>query len=84
MGTLAFKSGLALGEMVRQGDIGAEELLEYYLGRVSRFNPDLNAVIQTIEEPARERARDLGFPSSSVWSNATKGCCGWRMPQTAV
>ena len=53
MGTLAFKSGLALGEMVRRGDIGAEELLEYYLGRVSRFNPDLNAVIQMIEESAR-------------------------------
>jgi hypothetical protein len=32
MGTLGFKSGLALGEMIRQGDIGAEELLEYYLG----------------------------------------------------
>ena len=58
MGTLAFKSGLALGEMVRRGDIGAEELLEYYLGRVSRFNPDLNAVIQMIEESARERARE--------------------------
>lgn len=58
MGTLGFKSGLALGEMIRKGEIGAEELLEYYLKRVSRFNPKLNAVIQMIEDSARERARD--------------------------
>ena len=46
MTDLHFRSASALASELRQGRIGARELLEHFLARVDRFNPTLNAIIQ--------------------------------------
>ena len=53
MTILAFESGLQLAERLKQGDLSALELLDYFLDRVHRFNPQLNAIIEIQEEEAR-------------------------------
>jgi amidase len=40
------------------GEIGAEELLDHYLGRIGKYNTDLNAIIWMDESGARARAKD--------------------------
>ena len=57
MSELAFKSATELAEMIQAKAISALELLEHYLERVERFNPDLNAVIVLDVERARARAK---------------------------
>ena len=44
--------------MIKRREIGAEELLQLYLDRVQRFNPDLNAIIIMDIERALIRARE--------------------------
>ena len=56
MTTLAHESGLQLAKRLNTGDLSALELLDYFLGRVGRFNPELNAIIELQEEEARARA----------------------------
>ncbi len=56
---LTFASAAGLTAALRQGRVGALELLEHYLARVERHNPALNAIIFMQEEAARERARSL-------------------------
>jgi amidase len=53
---LHFRSASALASELRQGRIGARELLEHFLTRVDRFNPTLNAIIQQDRDGARSRA----------------------------
>jgi len=53
MTTLAFESGLQLAERLKQDELSAVELLDYFLDRVRRFNPQLNAIIELQEEEAR-------------------------------
>ncbi|MFP3981624.1 MAG: amidase, partial [Desulfobacterales bacterium] len=45
------------------------ELLEYYLERVQRFNPQLNAIVQTCPESARKQAKkaDAALARGEVW-----------------
>jgi amidase len=50
----AFQSATMLAQRLRDGDFSARELLEYFLDRVDRFNPALNAIV--VDD--RERARD--------------------------
>ena len=56
MADLHFKSAKQLAGLVRRGDIGARELLEYFLARVDLHNPTINAVIQQVRVGARTRA----------------------------
>lgn len=56
MTDLHFRSASTLASELRQGRIGARELLEHFLTRVDRFNPTLNAIIQQDREGARSRA----------------------------
>jgi amidase len=51
-----FQSASALACALRDGEIGARELLEYFLARADRFNPALNAIIQDDRAAARKRA----------------------------
>ena len=44
--------------MIASGEIGAEELLDHYLGRIAKYNGEINAVIWMDETRARARARD--------------------------
>ncbi|HZD26627.1 MAG TPA: amidase family protein, partial [Alphaproteobacteria bacterium] len=57
MTDLAFEPALVLAGRVKSGEVGAEELLDLYLGRVERYNPALNAVIRIQADKAREKAR---------------------------
>ena len=54
MANLAFESAVSLASKVRDKEISAVELLEFYLQRVERHNPALNAIIFTQIEKARE------------------------------
>jgi amidase len=69
MSELAFKSASELASMIRAKEISAVELLEHYLDRVERYNPDLNAIIVLDMETARLRAReaDAALASGEVW-----------------
>ena len=58
MTELAFESALSLAKKIQQKEIGAVELLEFYLQRVEQYNPALNAIIFTQTEKARQRAQD--------------------------
>ncbi|MBS0012957.1 MAG: amidase [Desulfobacterales bacterium] len=65
----AFQSALEQAEAIRTGQISAVELLEYYLERVQRFNPKLNAIVQTCSESARKRAEkaDQAIARGELW-----------------
>ena len=56
MTTLAYESGLQLRKRLGTGDLSAVELLDYFLARVARFNPELNAIIELQEDEARAQA----------------------------
>ncbi len=57
MNILAFKSANELAEMIRNKEISSSELLEYYITRVKKYNPDLNAIIVENFDKARESAK---------------------------
>jgi len=69
MSSTAFSSGLQLAAGIKQGDYSAVELLEYYLGRIERYNPSLNAVIELDVDRAQERAReaDAALSRGEYW-----------------
>ena len=71
MSKLAFKSATELAAMIRAKEISAVELLEHYLDRVERYNPDLNAIIVLDVERARVRAReaDAALAKGEVWGS---------------
>ena len=56
MTALHFQSATALAQLLRDGHLGARELLDHYLARIDRFNPALNAVIWQDRGAARARA----------------------------
>src|SRR5262245_43290386 len=56
MTDLAFRSAVELMAAIRDREIGCRELLEHYLQRVERFNPQINAVVTLDVERARARA----------------------------
>lgn len=47
--------GLGLGELVRKGEVSAAELLEAAIERVEQRNPQINAVVHTFYERARQQ-----------------------------
>jgi amidase len=55
--TLAL-SGVAQARLLREGKITSTELVEAHLARIAEVNPWLNAVVETLEEPARQGARE--------------------------
>ena len=58
MTDIAFSSAKRLAGMIRRGRIGCLELLEHYLARVEKYNPRLNAIVETDFDAARRRARE--------------------------
>ena len=65
----AFRSATELAGDLRARRIGCLELLDHYLARVERFNPDLNAVVAFDFDRARGRAReaDAALARGEVW-----------------
>ena len=57
MSDQAFASATELARQVADGAVSSEALLESYLERVDRFNPELNAVVVDLRAGAIERAR---------------------------
>lgn len=57
MKEIAFYSATKLAEMIRRGKISSTELLEHYLSRIEKFNPQLNAIITMDVENALCLAR---------------------------
>ena len=57
MADLAFRPAAELGAAIRRREVGSAELLEYYVARVERLNPSLNAIVTLDLARARERAR---------------------------
>ena len=59
---------LALGELLRRGDITPQELIDITVRRIDYVNPILNAVIYRTADPARHLAdqQPLGYPFSGA------------------
>jgi len=53
----AVDDGLALGELVRRGDISATDLVEAAIDRIEEHNDTLNAIVTKVYEQALDSAR---------------------------
>ncbi len=51
-------SGVAQGNLLREGKISSSELVEAHLARIAEVNPRLNAVVEVLEDEARQGARE--------------------------
>ena len=58
MTDLHFESAIVLAEKIRNREASSVELLNMYLERVDKYNPDLNAIIVDIREEARRDAEE--------------------------
>ena len=69
MTELAFQSALQLGATIRNKSISAAEMLDYFLARVEKFNPALNAIVVEDFDRAREFAKkaDKALARDEVW-----------------
>ncbi len=56
---LAFASATTLAEKVKNKEISAVELLQLYLDRVDKYNPDLNAIVVDIRDQAMLKAKTM-------------------------
>ena len=65
MSDLTFKPAVELAELIRDRQIGCLELLDHYLERVSRYNPQLNAII--VQDADRARQADAALARGEVW-----------------
>ena len=54
---LAYKSAKELAKLIKDKEVSSLELLEYYIARVEKFNPDINAIIVKNYEEAYETAK---------------------------
>ena len=57
MSDVAFAGIVRQAEMVRRGDVTPTELVELYLERIERIDPDLNAYRVVLGERARADAK---------------------------
>ena len=65
----AFQSAASLAADLRERRIGCLELLEHFIARTERFNPDLNAIVVFDFDRSRDRARaaDRALARGEVW-----------------
>ena len=65
----AFASATELSAEIRDRRIGCVELLDFYLARVERHNPTLNAIVVRHVDQARESARaaDAALARGECW-----------------
>ncbi len=50
-------SGIEQAELVREGEISSEELIRAHLEQIERVNPQLNAVVEVLEQQALQAAK---------------------------
>jgi Asp-tRNA(Asn)/Glu-tRNA(Gln) amidotransferase A subunit family amidase len=71
---LAFASALELAADVRSGAVSPAELTQVYLERIARIDPELNAYVTIVDEPAPPRAGPFhGVPIPIKDLNDTAG-----------
>ena len=58
MDELAFLDATTLSGKIRDKEISSAELLEHYISRMDKYNPDINAIVCTQLEKARNRASE--------------------------
>ena len=63
----AESDGLRLGQLVRDGEVTAAELVETALAAIDRVNPKLNAVVHRLEEMARAQVA-AGVPGGAPFA----------------
>lgn len=61
--------GIALGNLIRRGEIEASELLEYVITRIEKINPKINAVIYKLYDQARDDLKKLTDHQTANRSN---------------
>ena len=77
---LAFAGVVRQAELVRAGEVGARELVELYLERIERLDPELNAFRNVMRERALADAdqadarRAAGSPRRSPRSGPCSAC----------
>ena len=66
---LHFKSATEIARLIRERKVGALEVLEHFLARVAKYNPELNAIIWLDADRARARAKaaDAALARGEVW-----------------
>jgi amidase len=66
---LPFQSAAQLAAAIRRKKVGCLELLDLYLARVEKYNPQLNAVVVLDRDGARRRARaaDAALAKKKRW-----------------
>ena len=69
MDQLHFQSAAEIARRIRSRKIAATEVLEHFLARVAKFNPQLNAIIWMDAGRARARAKaaDAALAKGEVW-----------------
>jgi amidase len=53
-----FSSATALADGIRHKQISSVEAVDAHLMQIARVNPELNAVVHVLDEPARRAARE--------------------------
>ncbi len=71
--SICLQSATELALLIRSRQISSRELLELYLGRISRLNPDINAVVTVDEERARADAARADELTAAGGSEAPTG-----------
>src|SRR5215813_13046429 len=69
MSDIAFRSALELVVALRNREVSSRELLDHYLKRVERYNPQINAVVTLDVDRARKRAdeADQALARGELW-----------------
>jgi len=65
MSDIAFDSATVLAKKLRNKEISAVELLEHYLARVDKFNPEINAIVVDVREKALTEAQTMDVALAS-------------------
>jgi amidase len=66
---IAFADAVTLAKKIKQKEISSVELLNHYLERIERHNPDINAVVlfQTQKARVRAEAADAALAKGEDW-----------------
>ena len=56
--SILYRSAFDLADDIKHGALTSSEVLEFFLDRVDRFNPEVNAVVQLDADRARRRAAE--------------------------
>ena len=76
MDELAFLTATEQAELIRRGEVSSRELVELYLGRIERLDPELNAFVTVCgeeavaAEPADGPFRGVPFPVKDLQETA--------------